>query len=65
MDPSTDVGIVLELYTTRSGMIRFDLGDTTVRYGDREVTSELQPPRPVGGFLTHNRQWSLGVSVRF
>jgi len=65
-DPAIDVGGVVEYYTTRGMIVRFDLGDTIVRYHARTVTvSSFLPPRRVGGFTTRNRQWSLGLAKRF
>ena len=66
LDPAIDVGGVLEYYTPNGLIVRFDLGDTIVRYHPRTVTaSQLEPPRPVGGLTTRNRQWSVGLAKRF
>jgi hypothetical protein len=63
LDASMDLGGVVEFYSRRGPIFRFDLGDTIVSYESRNVvTSQLEPPRSAGGFTTHNRQWSLGVS---
>ena len=61
-----DVGGVLECYLSNGLVVRFDLADTIVTYNAREVVvSAREPPRPVAGFTTRNRQWSLGVGKRF
>ena len=66
LEPALDVGGVVEYYTTAGVIVRFDLGDTIVDYDARAASSSrLEPPRPVGGFTTRNRQWSLGVARRF
>lgn len=65
LDPALDVGAVIEYYTPRQLIIRFDLGDTIVRYHPRTVVSGLEPPRSVAGFTARNRQWSIGVGKRF
>lgn len=65
-DLSADFGGVLEYYTSRGPILRFDIGDTFVSYESRTVfVSQFEPPRPAGGFTTHNRQWSFGVSFPF
>lgn len=66
LDPALDVGGVVEYYTTRGMIVRFDLGDTIVKYHARAVTvSHVEPPRQAAGFTTRNRQWSLGLAKRF
>lgn len=53
-----DVGGVLELYPSRHTSLRFDVGDTIIRYGKGDVSG-----RP--SFNTHNLQMSVGVGFRF
>ena len=66
LDPTIDIGGVVEYYTPSGVIVRFDLGDTIVRYHSRAVVaSQLDPPRQVGGFTTRNRQWSFGFAKRF
>jgi hypothetical protein len=65
IDPAFDVGGVVEYYAPSGMIVRFDLGDTIVRYHARSVVSQLQPPRQVAGFTSRNRQWSLGLAKRF
>ena len=66
LDPALDVGGVVEYYTPRGTIVRFDLGDTIVRYHARSVSgSQIEPPRRVAGFTTRNRQWSFGLGRSF
>jgi hypothetical protein len=48
-----DIGGVLELYPSRSTVVRFDLGDAIVDYGF------------VGAGNTHNLQFGIGFGFRF
>jgi Outer membrane protein beta-barrel domain len=47
-----DIGGVFELYPSRPVALRFDVGDTIIRYGGL-------------GFTSHNLQISAGVAFRF
>jgi len=69
---SLDVGGVLEFYPSRRLMVRFDFGDTIVRYGEhKDFVGVIVPPgqtplletRPAE--FTHNFQFSGGVGFRF
>jgi len=51
-----DYGGVLELYPSRPFALRFDVGDTVIRYDN---------PVFVNPFFTHNLQISTGVAFRF
>jgi hypothetical protein len=51
-----DYGGVLELYPARPFVLRFDVGDTVIRYDN---------PVFVNPFFTHNLQISTGVAFRF
>ena len=65
-EPNLDVGGVVEYYTVRGVILRFDLGDSIIRYAPRMVrVSDFVPPFEAGGFTTHNWQGSFGVSFRF
>jgi len=65
-EPVMDLGGVIEYYTVRGLIVRFDLGDTRIRYAPRVVrTSDFVPPFSAGGFSTHNWQGSFGVGFRF
>jgi hypothetical protein len=66
LEPALDLGGTIEYDTPRGLVVRFDIGDTIVRYGTRTVfSSPVLPPRQAGGFITRNRQWSLGMGKRF
>jgi opacity protein-like surface antigen len=73
-----DVGGVIEYYPTKRVIIRFDAGDTIVRFGDRMVVASVPLFNPSGGAppakigivsapseTTHNFQSNIGVSFRF
>jgi len=53
-----DIGGVLEFYPSRHTMLRFDVGDTIIRYGTGSVSG-----RPA--FTTHNLQLTVGAGFRF
>lgn len=61
-----DVGGVLELYPSRRTVVRFDAGDTMVRYGRSfeplDFSNQLVS-RPA--YITHNFQLTAGVALRF
>jgi hypothetical protein len=67
---SMDVGGVLEFYPSRRTLVRFDAGDTIIRYGEHP---ELEPnPLASGVFIRaapsevrHNFQFTAGVGFRF
>lgn len=67
---TTDVGGVLELYPSRRVLVRFDFGDTIIRYGEHD---EIGPTllNPFGAVfrapaeIKHNFQFTGGVSYRF
>jgi hypothetical protein len=50
-----DLGGVLELYPSRSTVVRFDLGDTIIDYGTLVPMSST----------THNLQFGIGFGFRF
>jgi hypothetical protein len=64
---STDVGGVLELYPSRRWVVRFDAGDTIIRYGERSIgTNTLHPAIIFAPPETrHNFQFTSGVAFRF
>jgi hypothetical protein len=71
---STDVGGVLELYPTRRVLVRFDFGDTIIRYGEHDVLNYslvIDPPideKPLvkaPAAFKHNFQFTGGVAYRF
>jgi hypothetical protein len=64
---STDVGGVIEFYTSRRVMTRFDLGDTIIRYGEYFVEgfSLSQPIVRRPPETRHNFQFTAGLGFRF
>lgn len=54
-----DVGGVFEYYPTKRTILRFDVGDTVIRYGGTEPKN-LNP-----SFTRHNLQTSVGFGFRF
>ena len=70
-----DVGGVLELYPSARTIIRFDAGDTIIRFGQRTVAASnpaFPPPSglnlvalPVAAETKHNFQGSVGIGWRF
>jgi hypothetical protein len=56
-----DLGGVLEVYPSRRTMIRFDLGDTIIRFKRGFVT----PVPQFRDVTTHNLQLNVGVGLRF
>lgn len=54
-----DVGAVVEYYPKKRHIIRFDIGDTMIRYG-AQTPKEINPT-----FWRHNLQMSLGYGFRF
>jgi len=66
LDRALDFGAVIEYYTSNHLIVRFDLGDTIVRYHPRTVVvSQVQPPEQIERFTTRNLQWSIGLGKRF
>jgi hypothetical protein len=68
-----DVGGVAEFYPSKNTIVRFDAGDTIIRYGNRNVAA-FDPLGglagsgvviPVGSETKHNFQGSLGFGYRF
>jgi hypothetical protein len=64
---STDVGGVLELYPSRRWLLRFDGGDTVIRYGERHLNNRFFTPLILTAppETRHNFQFSTGVGFRF
>ena len=65
---SMDLGGVLELYPTRRTMVRFDAGDTIIRYGERNTFDSFLPNTGVvraPSEVKHNFQFTAGVGYRF
>jgi hypothetical protein len=64
-DLALDIGGVIEFYPSESTMVRFDIGDTIIRFGDRTITDFFGNPVTFNSFTSHNLQLSIGVGVRF
>jgi len=65
-EPNVDLGGVIEYYTARGLILRFDLGKNVIRYARRTVrNSEFVAPIEAGGFTTRNWQGSFGIGIRF
>ena len=64
---STDVGGAFEFYHSRRWLTRLDLGDTMIRYADRQTldTLPLGVSRTIPGGLRHNLQFNAGIGLRF
>ncbi len=62
---STDLGAVVEYYPSRPMVIRFDLGDTIIRYGTRSGLSLSGTIIQLPAETKHNLQFSAGVGFRF
>lgn len=64
---SADVGGVLELYPSRRWLLRFDGGDTVIRYGDRHLPNTFTRPfiLTMPRETRHNLQFSAGFGLRF
>ncbi|MBC8031130.1 MAG: outer membrane beta-barrel protein [Pyrinomonadaceae bacterium] len=63
---SMDLGGVVEAYPSRRVIVRFDAGDTIIRYGsyDELVFSNIAEFVRVPARTTHNFQFSAGVGFR-
>ncbi len=59
-----DVGGVLEFYPSSRVIVRVDLGDTIIPFGDDTINSPL-PPFILRPGTTHNFQGSFGIGFRF
>jgi hypothetical protein len=59
-----DVGGVLEFYPSKRVILRVDLGDTIIPFGDDTINSPV-PPFVFRPGTTHNLQASFGVGFRF
>lgn len=62
---AVDVGGVIEYYPSRRFTVRFDAGDTMIRYGGWEVPNTGSPPLSFPDEIRHNLQFSAGFGFRF
>jgi hypothetical protein len=60
---SFDVGGVLELYPNSRVLLRLDISDNIIDFRDDLFNRGFPAPKRPG--LSHNRQLSLGIGVRF
>ena len=64
-----DIGGVAELYPSTNTIIRFDAGDTIIRFGGRRVAANSNTGSlgvvPVAAETKHNLQLSVGFGFRF
>ena len=60
-----DLGGVVELYPSRRTVVRFDVGDTIVRYGKQTSVDIFGQQIGDAPFTRHNLQFSAGVGIRF
>ncbi len=66
IEPMVDVGGVVEVYPSSAWIVRFDAGDTIIKFRKRLVRPTFDGPQvEAGGFTTHNFQGSIGVGFRF
>lgn len=59
-----DTGAVVELYPTKKIIVRFDVGDTMIRFKDDSLFRSSDLLRINDGF-SHNFQFGVGVGFRF
>jgi hypothetical protein len=64
---SMDLGGVLEFYPSKRILTRFDVGDTMIRYPDRDNPNGFTPfpPARLPAELRHNLQVTAGIGFRF
>ncbi|MFL6254442.1 MAG: outer membrane beta-barrel protein [Pyrinomonadaceae bacterium] len=64
---SMDLGGVLEFYPSKRILTRFDVGDTMIRYPDRDNPNIFTntPPARLPAELRHNLQVTAGIGFRF
>jgi hypothetical protein len=64
---SFDAGAVLEFYPSERLFTRFDVGDTMIRYPERDATNFFltSPPSRLPAELRHNLQVTAGIGIRF
>jgi hypothetical protein len=64
-DLALDFGGVLEVYPSHRSVVRFDLGDTMIRFGSRNIFVPGVGPVDAGKFTSHNFGLSVGAGFRF
>lgn len=61
-EPTIDIGGIVEVRVSKKFALRYDAGDTVIRYGSRTVFSN-QPAAP--SEVTHNFRFSIGFLFLF
>jgi hypothetical protein len=61
---AVDVGAALEYYPSPRVILRFDIGDTIIPFGNNTINGPL-PPYTIRPGTTHNLQGGFGVGFRF
>lgn len=68
-NPALDLGVVIELYRSRRSVVRFDIGDTVIHFGNiNRYQPELGAANKaihVAGGTTHSLQVGVGIGIRF
>lgn len=64
-DPSLDIGGIFEFYVSARVLLRYDFGDTIIRYNSSSVMVTGGQPIPVPGAVRNNFQFSTAVAFRF
>lgn len=64
-NPAFDVGGGVEFYTSRSTLLRVDVGDVMVHFRRRTVIFPDGTPRSIPSFSTHSIQVLTGFAFRF
>ncbi|CAN5874520.1 hypothetical protein BH20ACI4_BH20ACI4_09430 [soil metagenome] len=61
---NVDVGGVFEYYPSKRTVLRFDIGDTIIRYYERK-SRDVNPGFTIPGYTRHNLQINIGAGFRF
>lgn len=62
---ATDIGGAVEFYPSRRTILRFDVGDTVVRYGKQTFIDINGNPTSFRSFTRNNLQFNTGFGFRF
>jgi hypothetical protein len=64
-EPALDAGGVIEVYASRRFLLRYDLGDTIVRYGRQSFPTLVGTTTTSPAFTQNNFQFSASFAYRF
>jgi hypothetical protein len=64
-EPALDAGAVIEVYTSRRFLLRYDIGDTIIRYGGQSFPTLAGRAVTSPAFTQNNFQFSMGAAYRF